>query len=779
MSLLLYAATAAALLALAHRFVAPIGRGSAAILFLLPFCFTGHALLTGAAYGPVEQPYVTEPLRSMRVPLGVPESHNGLLSDLWAQMIPWRKALQYALVNRQWPLWNPFILSGSLLAASAQPAVYSPFTLLACLLPIADSITYSAAITFFIAGLGAFLFAREIGCRPSVALIASAGWMYSTPMAFYLLWALSASWAFLPVVLLGARRCVWRPGVASSALLAVALTLLLLAGHPETALHAVFIGGLYGIFELARRRREFGAAIGTAVAAGVLALLLTAIYVLPILEAAPQTMEYQYRVNVYSHRPRGVPIEQSLARIAADVFPFLHAQRWTLKHVRDLPLDNGAVGSVVLAAAMYAIIRARWSEKWFFLAIALFGMLARAGWTPLARALQQLPLFAMTLNERFCFAAAFALAVLAAIGIEEFLRRGSDRVMAVIFAAVLIAVTAGTLFLRSSGMVLLNALPDWGNFAVFGEIGCLAFAALVVTLNLPPRWIAPALLVCLLAQRWLDTGDVYPTVRHQFAYPPIPILEPLKRMHEPFRIVAHAHEFVPGTSALYELEDVRGYEAQTFERYVATYDLWCTHQPIWFNRVDDLTRPFLSFLNVRYAIVASDVPIPAGWHAVAEERGARLLENEGVLPRAFVPSRLVIGRADIDPTLAAMSEETDFRERAWIEAPMPIHERQNGAGSVSIARRRNGFRFRVTMAHDGWMVISEPAWKGWRAYIDGRRVEMQIANLAFLSLFVPAGEHVVRLVYLPHSFVVGRTISGATMAGLIVFGFVRLRRRSA
>ena len=35
------------------------------------------------------------------------------------------------------------------------------------------------------------------------------------------------------------------------------------------------------------------------------------------------------------------------------------------------------------------------------------------------------------------------------------------------------------------------------------------------------------------------------------------------------------------------------------------------------------------------------------------------------------------------------------------------------------------------MAQDGWIVVSEPAWKGWRAYIDGRRVEIQIANLAF------------------------------------------------
>ena len=165
MSLALYAITALALLWLADRFVAPLSRRDALLLILLPMVFTGRALLTGGVYAPVDLPYITEPLREMREPLGVPRPHNGILSDLYAQMIPWRKAVQFAYAHHQWPLWNPFILSGTVLAAAAQPAAYSPFTLLACLLPVPAGLTFSAAITFFLAGLGAYLFAREMGCR--------------------------------------------------------------------------------------------------------------------------------------------------------------------------------------------------------------------------------------------------------------------------------------------------------------------------------------------------------------------------------------------------------------------------------------------------------------------------------------------------------------------------------------------------------------------------------------------------------------------------------------
>jgi hypothetical protein len=64
----LYVATAAVLLWLAHRYVMPIGRGVAAVLLLLPFCFVGKALLTGGVYAPVDLPYLTEPLLAMRSP---------------------------------------------------------------------------------------------------------------------------------------------------------------------------------------------------------------------------------------------------------------------------------------------------------------------------------------------------------------------------------------------------------------------------------------------------------------------------------------------------------------------------------------------------------------------------------------------------------------------------------------------------------------------------------------------------------------------------------------
>jgi hypothetical protein len=178
------------------------------------------------------------------------------------------------------------------------------------------------------------------------------------------------------------------------------------------------------------------------------------------------------------------------------------------------------------------------------------------------------------------------------------------------------------------------------------------------------------------------------------------------------------------------------------------------HQPVWFNRVDDLTRPFLSFLNVRYAITWDRDPPPPGWREVSRQKGSMLLENLGVLPRAFVPREIVGG----DP-LEGMARETDFGGHAWIEGVTPA---VNGPGTVIVRDRKLGYDLDVTMEHDGWLVASLPAWSGWRATIDGRRVETRFANHAFLGVPVPHGRHRVELVFLPRSFVIGAWISALT-----------------
>jgi hypothetical protein len=596
--------------------------------------------------------------------------------------------------------------------------------------------------------------------------------MYAKGLAFFILWSIGGSWALFPFVLLATRRVVRQPSIRSGALLTTVLSLLVVAGHPETVLQAIFAGSLYGAFELLRHRRDVVRVLVTTVVAGVLAAALCAIYILPIFEAAPQTVEHAFRTGTWATWSHGVPPRQTGARLLTDLFPFLHGARWQVSGVEYLPLDSAAAGSLLLALALYALLRVRSAETWFFSALALFGILARAAWTPVMDALSLIPMLDVTLNERFSFVAALALVLLAALGLEHALAHADLRALSVTMAAALVALAVGAAAIRNAKLIA-DVLPEWGVYALFAELACLAAATVIVMARPPLRVVVP-LLVVLLTQRYLEDGDVYPTLPARAAYPPIPIFEAIRRDQGAFRIVSQHHGLVPGTSALYELEDVRGYEALTFARYFETYRLWCLHQPVWFNRVYDLRRPFLNFLNVRYAVISDRREPPPGWRVVAHQPGALLLENANVIERAFIPHVVRIG-VPAGEALNEMADETNFRERAWIEAPVPPTTWVNEGGTLHLTRRDADFKIATDLRAAGWIVVSQPAWKGWRVYVDDRRVEWFIANEAFIGIYVPGGRHNVRLVYLPQGFVLGRWISLITLIALAIWGVLRRR----
>ena len=666
MALALYLAVTFATVALWSRRVQAISRGAAIAIVLLPLVFTGRAMLTGRVYAPIDQPFLYEPLTSYAAQYGMEAPLQTGISDLHAQMIPWQQAVRFALSRGEWPLWNPFMLSGDILAAAGQPAVYDPLHWIALVLPLPHALTFGAAMTFFLAAFFTFVFARSIGLREGSALVAAAGFAFCAMLAFYVGWPLGRAWTYLPLVLFSVRERRW-------AMLSAAFVLLIVAGHPETVLHVVFVGAIYGL----RQWREFPRAI----LAGLVALGLTAVYLLPFAEAAPQTAEHSIRSELYAPKPYAEIIrpEQTRERVARSFLPW----------VKGDPLST-RVGFAILLLALFA----RRKEAWFFAALAIGGFLVTCGIWPLPHLLHELPLFDIAINERLAFVASFALAMLAGMGAER--------------------------------------LPK----------------------------LAPLLLAIVLIERAIEDGGIYPAVDAKAFYPPVPELAAMTRSDDDlFRIAGVGVTLLPNGSALYGLEDVRGYEAMTFRRYAQTYPLWSRYQPAFFNLIEDGSRPFLDFLNVRY---------------VLSDRAVTRNPNE--LPRAFLPRRIRF--EDSENVVHQMSEATDFADLAWIESDGEPHERVNATGGVRIRREGLEYRLDASMDADGWIVVSESHWKGWRAYVDGRRVELHFANHAFIGLFVPAGEHRIRLVYLPESFVTGRAISLATLALVLAVTIFRACRRS-
>ncbi len=769
MPLLIYTVTALALLRLTHRYVCRLSRPAGALLFFVPFVFVGYALLAGRVYAPIDKTFADEPLRSVRAEYGIGDPHNAVTTDIASQMIPWRHAVREAYARGEWPLWNPYILSGDILAAASQPAPYSPFTLLALLMSAPVSFTLTAAITFFLAAAGSFVFARDLGCRETAAAIAALGFAYSSGIALYVLWPLGLSWALLPWVLTATRRVVVTPSIAAGALLTTAFTLLLLAGHGESALHVVALAAVYGLFELLSVRRRIFAAIACAVIAGAVALLLTAIHLLPHFDVLPQSAEYLTRA-MWGQGVHIAPRASVIAALAASFFPFLHLQQWIDPAVPGLKAETAAVGSIIVALAVYAIWRVRSRNTWFFAAVAAFCLAANAAWRPVVTLLTKLPLFELALNERLAFGAAFAMAVLAALAAEEVAKREDRRAAMFTLATVLLILAAGTLWI-SRTVVLDPSWVHWGRYKIPAELLLLGIAVLLFALRIRMPVVLATLVALLVVQRGVSDGGVHRSFPARAAYPRIELFEPLKHARTPFRIVGHRWSLMPATSALYGLEDVRGYEAMTFAPYVEAYRVWCEPQNVFFNRVDDLSKPFLSMMNVRYAFGDASTPVPPGWRLVKRQGNAVLLENTNALERVFLPQFVRI-HPDRTEIINQMAKETDFRRQGWIGSSWYAREGINGPGRVSFRRIRGGYEIDAQMQGPGFIIVTEAFWKGWHATIDGRRAEMYAANGPFIGIFAPKGKHSIRLVYRPEAFVTGRAVSAVTLLGIVAFAII-------
>jgi len=697
----LYIVVTFALLFVWSRYVQTVSRVAALVLLLLPLCFTGRALFTGRVYAPIDLPFMSEPLHAYRGDYGIGEPHNPALSDLYQQIIPWKQAVRSAWANGEWPLLNRYMLCGDVLAASAQPAPYDPFELLSLLIPVAQALTFGAAITFFLAAFSAFVFARALGCREHAALVAAAAWMCSASIAFMVGWPMARAFALLPLILFAVRMVVHEASLRSGVVLTIALVLEILAGHPETLLHVVVLGVLYGLFELIWTRSL--RAVVIAAISGVAALAITAVFLMPFLDAAPQSFQHAARVW-FIGQPFVSPPDVVARRARVMFLP------WDKD--RFLEPDAGGVGIAVLALALVALVLARKRrETWFFFALAILCALAGINAPPIAQILHRIPLLDVAINQRFAFAADLFLAMLAAMAVDAMAITGQRIILAIV-----------------------------------------------------------------LLERVFEAGSFYPVLPQRAFYPVVPTIAAIPHDAQPFRIAALHYQFIPDAAAFYGLEDARGYSAMNNYRLRDTFPLWSVPQAASFNIIGDPSRPFLSFLNIRYLLTPLDSAPPSPqWKLLAQDKGGKLYENTAVLPRAFVPPTIWY-RPTRKLVLNQMLVADDFRERAWIEVPeYPIQNIVNGSGTVITHRAKNGFELDANMQHAGWVVISETAWNGWRAYIDGRRVQHRIANLAFIGVHVPEGRHRVRLIFLPDAFTRGRAISFGTL-GLIA---ISLLTRSA
>ena len=285
---------------------------AAGVLGVLLVVFLWTPLSTGGAYSTADLLQGSALVGT--VPPGY-EFGNTLLTDPVIQMQPWLDWNRDQLRNSDLPVWNPYNGAGAPHFANFVSAVLSPFSLPRYLLPVVPALLVAAGLKLFVLGIFTYLFLRRVSVSHLGALVGASAFMFAAYNLVWLSWphpgaavCLPAGLYFAEVALQASTRLRARLAWAGYA---AAVVVSFLAGHPETLFFCWAVVLVYVPLRLAfspthrgKRLRK----VGAFAVAGVLAVGLSAVQLVPFLEYLTHSTSYKEG----SERPR--PISTSGTR---------------------------------------------------------------------------------------------------------------------------------------------------------------------------------------------------------------------------------------------------------------------------------------------------------------------------------------------------------------------------------------------------------------------------------------------------------------------------------
>src|SRR5262245_42208311 len=379
--------------------------------------------------------------------------------DGWSQNLGVRILIGAMIRNGQLPLWNPYIFCGMPLLGSIQPgALYPPNWLFAVFSPKV-AMNLVVITTYHIALIGAYLYARRIGCNRLGSMIAGITFAFGGFMTAHLGHTnLIAAGAWLPWVLLALEELYLKLRWRWVALGASFIALLFFAGGPQVTCYALMVAGAYCLFSLKFReeRERRGRFLFGAAAMSVCGALIGAIQLLPTRELQQQgeraALTYENFAS-YSLPP------QHLFEV---IFPYFFGggglSPYKIPDWGKLGSTESAsyVGMLAMIFGLIALIGQFKQKKhnrlvWFWVGCAVVAVfLALGSYMPFSihRLLYYIPVYNLfRASSRHMFEFDFAFGVLAGLGVTWVSRNRGEFVWRAIWAgagvmALIVGVTA-------------------------------------------------------------------------------------------------------------------------------------------------------------------------------------------------------------------------------------------------------------------------------------------------------------------------------------------------
>jgi hypothetical protein len=752
-SFFLYVVGCALLVAAARWWRPVVTWKTGAAYAALTTAFFAVPLLTGALQVPTDLAYEALPYSDT-----VPERdqpHNFFQADTLYEQVPFHALVRARILRGEVPLWSNELGTGAPLLGNGQAAPFAPLHLLALPLSPLRGLTVAGAWQILVGFLCMHALLLWLGAgRSGAALGAIAAglstyavaWIYDTP---------GMAAAFVPGLFLGILmvRAGARRGVTG--LIACALGLAL-SGHPETMAHAGMAAVLLVAVLLLRpnpqgqQRPRF---LGRLAFAALMALLLSAPAILPLIEDVPDSVRGSALARA-SENFQPPPVEKGflLTLFSPEAVGSppdgTYLLKWSFNEIA-----TGYAGLVALVLALSGALLLRGK--------ALVALLCGA--VALAVALRLPPLFDWLLRAPIVGPIAhgrlrefwvFAVATAAALTLDRVASRPAIRW------------TVSALLVVALGAVAATPPPApapwpwaWWVGALIGALGCL------LTLVIAPwrKWFAPAAVAAVAVDLFVLGVRYHPPVPVTEALQPPASVDFLMKRNEisptPIRISFENTDLPPNLNALYGLWDPRGYDPMRPEHAAHMVGWWLGHRRRFYQNISDSLRNLNDaahdYLAVRYMGTSHERALPKPWKLLFDGQGGRIWENPDALPLFFVPTTKA--KADsLEAAQQASMRNEDFSETVW-SSTSPAGP-QNGK-VATIATANNGFDLTLDVPQPALVASSVSYTHGWQVEVDGRPAPVVEVNGGFLGFEAPAGGRSVQLRYAPKSWPIGLALA--------------------
>jgi hypothetical protein len=736
------------------------------------------------------------------------------------------------------PLWDPSPAFGQpLLADPAQQVLYPPTWLNLVLPPWVDYTVYAFAHVL-LSGLAFLALARRWGLSSGAALAGAAAWVLSGPfLSLVDLWHHFASAAFIPVVFLAAEMAIEKRRTRDVLALGAAIGVQVLAGSADVCamtLAALAVWVAVAHVEWRRWQSALPLLAGGALAVAVGALLSSGLW-LAALDVASRSArrEMAETVRTYWSAHPAALLETLLAGVPGRL-PLSPPWRTALYEGREPFIASLYLGlpAAGLVAAAFAVPGIAGRRRWALAAIGVgAAALALGRHAPVYGFVTTLvpPLRVLRYPVKAMVLASFAWAGLVALGAEAWRRPASTRrwwlgvvlpvgVLACIASAAALSLSTGEP--RWSALVAFDSVPAAvlavARGVARGAVLALVVLALAALRGRPGAW--PAALAAAAAVADLALAHPRPNPVAPLAlYTTRP--EALAAIGDPSSARVYSYDYTeagraerwlgrPVAHVLARLPEGWPPDAasalglqlslapQTPGRWGLRQGFDIDYRGLQAGPLAGLTR-LVRIVEDRPGEVLRLLQVGAVTHVVALHRvaGDRLrpiaelpsffpdpIRVEAVpdpLPRAYAVGGVRV--ADGIPALAALVDPAFDPRREIVLPEGPAVTRPAGfRGVVRIARESaSSLRLEAELTADGYVVLVDGYDPGWRAWLDGRRVPLLRANVAFRAVGVSAGRHVVEMAYRPAAALVGVVVSAITCLALLVVSLAPLGRRLA